>query len=349
MDGSRQKLSPGPERPTYWERFILWLRLPYSVGAWVITGLLAGPVLLVGYVQGGQPPLSAAAFLLYLFSALYMIRYMRVKLVAAEPTLIPLAPEGEETLHRAFGRVSRALPTLVLTAAIVGLFFQGGALPQPQPAEPGLALDALRYVFLSFALGLSFVLQFGILGQFVWVYFSAIRGLHQLGKQPLRLKPFHEDPMLGARPIGVLSLALALAYQTPLGLFALGFFLLDDAPAQTAGAVLLTVLVPLGVVLFFLPLNSTHQQMVQAKQRAQAALRTQFSELWIGSGNPGGEASPGTPSRVERLLMLDMAQRQAAALPTWPFDTRILGRLAAIILSLIAIVLARVVSVALQL
>jgi hypothetical protein len=230
----------------------------------------------------------------------------------------------------------------VLATAIIGLL-----APTFLPTFPGLAYDTLSGLFLSVTVWLALGVVWSILGQFVWVYFSAIRGLHQLGKQPLRLKPFHEDPMLGVRPIGVLSLTLALAYLTPLGLFTLGIILVGAA--LSAATPLVSGLASLGVVLFFLPLNSTHQQMLQAKQRAQTELRTQFSELWRGSSNPGGEASSGALSRVERLLMLEIAKREAAALPTWPFDTRILGRLAAIILSLIAIVLARVVSVALNL
>lgn len=45
-------------------------------------------------------------------------------------------------------------------------------------------------------------------------------------------------------------------------------------------------------------------------------------------------------TRIEKLLTLETTKREVASISTWPFDTHILGRFAAIVISIVAILLA---------
>ena len=61
--------------------------------------------------------------------------------------------------------------------------------------------------------------------------------------------------------------------------------------------------------------------------------------------NPNTGQQSETLSRLTDVLTLKFV---ITDIPTWPFDTRIVGRLAAIILSVVAIILARVIAIALN-
>ena len=352
----------GPERPTYWERFINLLPVPYTAGSLIIAAIIAGPGrYLVGYLETFDiykalqdpftPPtqsfplwrtvLNDTVSFLLLFFIFYMIRYMRLKLVAAEPELLPVSPEGEETFHRVFGRVSRPWPPIILASM---LFFFNAVLPyqilgsgQSQPIEL-VAPFAFLFSFVTFPL------VFAVFATFIWVYFSSIWGLHKLGKAHLKLKSFNEDPMLGVRPIGSISLSLALAYFTGLG--GLGLLISLGPTIELPSIVLLSLLIPLGAAMFFLPLNSIHQRMLEGKQREQSSIRSRFSQLVNASNTSESEVSQSSVAYLKNLFMFEVLktdERRVTAMPTWPFDTRVLGRLAAIVLTVVAIIIARVI------
>lgn len=67
------------------------------------------------------------------------------------------------------------------------------------------------------------------------------------------------------------------------------------------------------------------------------------------SDNPSSDASEASLSRIEKLLALEVNERKVAAIQTWPFDTKVLGRLVAIILSVIAILLSQIIAIGLGL
>ena len=108
--------------------------------------------------------------------------------------------------------------------------------------------------------------------------------------------------------------------------------------------------------MFFLPLNSIHQIMLEAKRKEQASIRTQLLQVAQRS-NINGQGTTDTILRdletrlsdLAKLQSLDMAQREVASLHTWPFDTQILGKLTVIILSATAAIIARLIIVAVRL
>lgn len=206
-------------------------------------------------------PVSNIILFLLIFYVLYGIRFMRLKVVATEPELFAISPQGEETLHRIFSRVSDSRPPIILT-----VIFSAQGLPNidsPGDIPPLLWFGGLVVTGLF---------------TFVWVYFSSLWGLYKLGKQPLKLKPYYEDTTLGVRPVGSLSLSLAFAYFIGIGLFALSGAVTGTPPPPNVIA-FFSATVLLGVIMFFLPLNSIHRRMAQEKRREHGLVRNKLVEV----------------------------------------------------------------------
>jgi len=180
---------------------------------------------------------------------------------------------------------------------------------------------------------------------FVWVYCSSIRGLHQLGKKPLKLKPFYEDRLLGLKPIGLLSLSFAVAYFGGMGLLALFPVTGSPYPMSLFYGGLLSTITILGVVFFILPLFTFHNRMVEVKHREQKALQEQIAKAMKKTTESSAQVSESSVSETEELLsrltkivVSDITKREIEEIPTWPFDMPILRRLLASIVSMNVIV-----------
>lgn len=355
MGGLRES---GSEQLTIIERIVGILPLPYAVSCIIWSAILGAPTeFLVYYLDtqnprdaleriarnfgltgsGGAPTIQAleglGVFILVValgFYVLYFVRFMRTRIAATKFKLSALSPGGEDAFHRAFGRVSHSRGAIVLTAL---LFVT--SIPSRAATYSGyssLIYSAIAFPLTSFAFG-----------TFFWVYFSSLWGLHKFGKEALRLKPYHEDNMLGLRPVGSVSLSLALTFFGFAGLSTLGFFI---TPFDLGTLAVLTLMIIFGTAMFFLPLHSTHMKMRDEKRRKQVEIRNQVLDI-------RNVASKSTLEDSQRaivdLLTLQMLRDEVSRIPTWPLDTGIIGRLTAIILSVIAITIARIIQMALGL
>ena len=99
----------------------------------------------------------------------------------------------------------------------------------------------------------------------------------------------------------------------------------------------LSGLVLLGLVLFFLPLRGLHQRMADQKRQEIVRLRPKLSHIYE-------DGASDTALDVAHLVRIDMTDRKVAAMAIWPYDVGILGRLSAITLSVIAILLSRIIA-----
>ena len=96
-----------------------------------------------------------------------------------------------------------------------------------------------------------------------------------------------------------------------------------------------------GAAMFFLPLVSIHGKMQTAKGGELKAIRQDLAMITRESNSEGKTDSQLTLSRIERLMNLQMRDHNASRAPTWPFDTGAIGKLVAIVLSVTAILLSR--------
>ena len=351
----------GPERLTPFESLLTAMRLPYPVACLLLAIVAGAPgFILVAYAHTSdwdlalrlvfsQPKgatregaVASTIFVFVNFLVFYGIARLRQRIVSAKEQLISLAPDGEGTYRRAFRYVSSWWP-VVIAFALEGISAISSvmAIPGGQWLAEGpylLVLEALR-----------FLMSVGVL-TLVWVYATGLKGLHELGAQPLRLKSYHEDPLLGTRPIGQISLRFGLWFAAVLILVLLANSLVPDD--WTFGVVAVFALI--GITMFFLPLSSIHRRMTEVKGKETRSVRARFARLMGDAEDPAQPLAIEPFAQLDRRLrelaglqVLDMEIRETGSIRTWPFDTRILGQLTVIILSVVAALIVRLVIVAL--
>src|SRR5881296_407374 len=125
------RLPVGPELPTLAEKLVRVSHLPYVPGCFfygfIALGLLNLVTYLPSYSSFGETaaqtlaPQNVGVYVVatYLF---YAPRYMRLKILEAEPKLSALLEDGERGFHNLFGRISAARPQLLAWLAFtIGL------------------------------------------------------------------------------------------------------------------------------------------------------------------------------------------------------------------------------------
>jgi hypothetical protein len=212
--GSRVSL----ESPTIVERFLDAIPLPYRAS--LLTAVLFGPPGTVAvrfifgtdlrsalehYYQGlgtGVLNRQIAGLILwtgFLFYLMWMVRFLRRRLLAAGPEISKILAGGEHAYAASFQGVSRTLPELGLSAVLILVFHRMFISDlDSSRAVTEAAFHVLRYLVTYLASGTA-----------LCVYISGFWGLYRLGRTPLRLSSFAEDDMLGSKPIGSLSLSLS--------------------------------------------------------------------------------------------------------------------------------------------
>ena len=188
---------------------------------------------------------------------------------------------------------------------------------------------------------------FLVLATFVYVYCYSMYSIYRMGNLPLRLKPFTEDRTLGLRPFGAVSLRLTLVY---LALVALALVSTTQQPSGVglsgAGAfylvLLFTGLAGASLILFTLPLVGLHRKLVAAKRRELSWLgprRSKIVEVMRISSDGGFDVD-----LLNEYNRIGQVERDIQQVHNWPLDISILARLLAVILSITAIILSRVIA-----
>lgn len=277
---------------------------------------------------------NIASFVYFIFIALslYGTRFMRTRIVAMEKKLLEISP-SEETYHRAFGGIIKTKFTILLVAILVPVY-----APVQMSVYSG-------YAYLIFSL-IGVPLQ-GIAGfTFFWMYFRSLWGIYKFGREPLKLKPYYEDRMMGLRPLGSLSLTLALYFFLVWGAV---FVVVNVLLPTSIGSIAVGLgFIVLGAVMFFLPLTNIHGKMREEKLREQGLIDKKFIQMRNALNLEGGPNSMEYQKMANEMIAFDIVQRRVASIPTWPFDTSIIQRFVAIVLSVTAILLSRLIQMGLH-
>ncbi len=169
----------------------------------------------------------------------------------------------------------------------------------------------------------------------MWFFGALLVGLHRLGRTSLRLIPFEEDRSLGLRPLG------SVAFTSFVVLTAAVLPLVVTQWRDLRGAIT-NLLFFLGfVVLFFASLHGLHRQMVKAK----GSVLAQTHHLYMEAFQPirAQWSLESVAEQSARLTAAEAIERRAAAIQEWPLDERLLARLAAIVTSVIGVIVARLI------
>jgi hypothetical protein len=165
-----------------------------------------------------------------------------------------------------------------------------------------------------------------ILSYFVWTYGVSMLTLYRMGDLPLKLKPFVEDKTLGLRPFGVASLQLTGLYIVlPIAIALTTAF---SAP-NLIDLIFITTLTLTGLIFFFLPLQSFHRKLSQAKHDELEWINSQYARMihQLKNGPHGTPTVAGTQMVANELLMVRYVQQDIRQIEEWPIDITILTRL----------------------
>jgi hypothetical protein len=184
----------------------------------------------------------------------------------------------------------------------------------------------------------SFPFIYLVYGTFIWTYVSSIKSLYDISRQPLRLAEFYEDDHLGMKSLGSLSLSLALVYFLGLGLI---FFSFLSVPPPLELAVIIMILA--GIILFFLPLITIHQKMVEKKRDEREKLKSHYTHLLKFIEEPLRTGDASEVKHLRYMMAVDIIDRQIKAIPEWPIDARSWRRLSAIVLTVVISIMTRIV------
>jgi len=329
------------ENYTLIERFVKLIPLPYPLAALIWSAVIpSGPVFyVIQYLVSGGFPLSLPNAILNFFLPFYlfiMVRYMRLRVVASEASIAARLSGGVQDYERAFGRMTQQAPVIILTIFLGTFLLASYAFAGVLPPIPGIILGNIIVVYLN-ALAFS---------TYLWEFLTASLGLHRLGGESLRLGSFLEDRMMGSKPMGNLALSLTAVYFG--GLLLTDLLFSTFLPPSATGTASFLVLVLLGVVLFFLPLNSIHAEMQAEKRRLMEEVVARYPRLNPDPSQPKGTATmDDVHTRLARLTDLqevEMLDRKIASLPTWPFDIQVVSRFITIVLSVTTVLLSRVIT-----
>ncbi|OLD02212.1 hypothetical protein AUG19_07480 [archaeon 13_1_20CM_2_54_9] len=212
---------------------------------------------------------------------------------------------GETAYHSAFGRVSNTLPPVTLAVILSAV-----ALPA---AIPDIHLSIL--VVENF---IALFINTLAIAPLLWAYTVSSWGLHRLGESQIKLKFFLEDRMMRAKPIGNVAPSLTVAYLGGVLLVFLLFpsFFLTNPSFQGLMAFFLVI----GIIMFFLRLNSLHKKMQAEKSDNQRALGHQFLTMKQASQAHSGDG-PVSVDKVEnpivellRLKDFEITDRKVASI-----------------------------------
>ena len=269
----------------------------------------------------------------FLFYVTFIVKYLRMRLIKADPELVSLAPDGEATVRRIFRHVPRAIPQLVITS--IFLLVYATSVPELLSRGELTVFSSPIYIFRSLLRSLLF-------GSVLWLYCSSLWGLYRFGKQNLRLKSYREDPLLGTKKLGSLAFSFSSAYFLGLVLFG-AQMILGARAGQTAivNVIAVLVLVPAGIALFVAPLVSTHNRMVEVKRTEVASTGKLLSELFNRVSKPGKKDD----QKMVELMTLEATERKVMSIKTWPVESPLIGKLAIVAISVAATLIARLIQI----
>ncbi len=267
-------------------------------------------------------------FLLALFT-FYAGSYLRREInglikYAGEMNNEPLETSTQLDLSR-FSSTGRViLVSLVVNALAVPLFALGQTV---RPLSANL-VGEVPFLWFNF-----------ILATFLWTFGYSMYSIYKMGKLPLKLRPYTEDRTLGLRPFGKASLNSTLIYVGVVSTVVIPVIFGGVLPLGLALGFLM--LYPIGFLLFLLPLLSLHSKLVDARKKELAWIGPRATVLLQRIKAPEGDHID--QLTANEVSVLDKIKRDAQQIHTWPFDTSILARLLAILLSATAILLSVII------
>jgi hypothetical protein len=296
------------------------------IGLWALVPLLS-PLVFATAIRLSGAPLPATKFL-DLVATQGGLAFATAVLLVATGVLsrraIELRPIFDQLGGAADGRerfapVGSIAGPLVRAAAVAALVSAGGLMAYG-PVPPLAALPLL-FVYLVPIM------------TYIWTYLVILLELDRLGRRPLALESFPEDPSLGLEePASLASsgLAVLLIAVAPVLIVA------SDEPL-TLGISLVVVAISVGG--FVLSMWRLHGQMTAARRRFMRVAREIYAEVYGPlRQNPSAEM---LDTRASALRAAEALDARARGLLTWPIDEGAMRFLGVVVTTVITSVIVR--------
>jgi hypothetical protein len=258
-------------------------------------------------------------FMLPIF-ALLSIRYMKDKIMSNDTGLIDICPEGKNTLFNCFKHTAQTLPVigiavLILVPTIINQNYSNMIVGPVTTMVYAVSAAIISLIYATF----------------LWTYISLVYGIYQLGKYPLKLKPFYLENTLGLKPIGNLSLKMALVYF--IGIFLILVQVFINPLIAISTFIEIGALIGLGVILFFMPLYTTHKRLIAEKKNYMDNLRSGLSNASFGIRGDDRTFEPFVENKATNLIAYDIIERKISLISDWPIDPIMVRTLTALCIS----------------
>ncbi|MBI3859058.1 MAG: hypothetical protein HY296_02290 [Thaumarchaeota archaeon] len=319
----------------FWlERMYTYLRLPFWAGV-LATVSLVGVTTVGAYFAEGVlgdsfsalifltlPPTLASAILIQ-FAVRYMVR--KTEQLRSYSRRF-LEDNQKEAFHASF-----RFKYYLLAWAILGLIINPPFVATGFPVNYSFSQRIL--LTLPYQLVILFV------ATFLWTWLSSMYNIYRIGKLPMKLRPFTEDQTLGLRPFGMASLGFTVIYVGVLAFAILPLVVTGLLPELSA--VIASGMFSLAPILFALPLLPLHSKLIAAKRELSDMIGPRYTRAFERFSVQSDRFDEGLSAE---LASIDTIRRDIHQMHTWPLDTGILVRLTAVVLSVIAILVAKGVS-----
>ena len=211
--------------------------------------------------------------------------------------------------------------------------------------EPVFFYNFSQYtLFVNFLGSIPYLYFNFIAGTFLWVLLYSSFSIYRMGKLPLRLKPFTEDKSMGLKLFGATSLRFTASY--------LGFAALFMAPLLLSFGNIPSLVATIAIflfalILFTIPLISLRRKLAKAKRDELNKTSQRYTRVVRALTTNTEE--PLDPRLQQELMTVRQIREDINQIQSWPFDVGSFARLSAIVLTVAAIILGRILQLALHL
>ena len=168
-----------------------------------------------------------------------------------------------------------------------------------------------------------------------WTILTVFLGLDRLGRQPLHLRPFHQDRSLGLAPLGQLAVSTFTLFVAGLVPVALATARDKQSMVSVVGHL------AIGVAAFFLSLYRLHEQLAAARQGYLAHVRRLTAEAFAPVETEWTLDS--LAEQAARINATKTLEQHVGAIQRWPVGETAMARIAAIATSVITATVVRIV------
>lgn len=326
---------------SFWfERFYSSLRLPTLVGEVIFGSLLFVVALFAASAIAGvssdmatRPIAYFVPFAMFAGSfSQYCCRVIQRAVERLKEYSLPMTGGSSPDLGLLYSFPKSLLTWLIALVAIQPLYILFG-LPQGYSIVQRIVISLPFFYWNLF------------MSTFLWVWSYSLYYVFRMGKDIRTLKPFTQDRTLGLKPFGRASLLF-----TVLSLLLVTIVVLPNIFLGFSSLPLLGYFVTLYILttfFFLLPLFPLRRKLQQEKRKLLDAIGLQYTSIYKKLEPITGKDID--EHTVHQLLALDKLQRDAQLIHSWPFDTGIIFRLSAVLLSVAAIMISRIIQLTLHL